>query len=251
VPITLATQALDGGPRAAAGTLTVFKLAQPEKVPRGSLFMPGADGPRPVMPRRGGKGRPAPKIPAPAPADPADVETWAAGEAVLTEKVSTDAATGKTVVTAKLSPGIYRAEFEMPAAGDAPAVKARHTIEVLSPAAERYGVKRPFALVAERLTAQPGSEFKALVKGTQRYIQKSPYPGSGIRPGQLLFNGSSFALRDIVDAAYFVAAYKGVSASMGLMPALAALYRSVAYRLLSQRRDSAFPSEEHWSAPAL
>jgi hypothetical protein len=163
VPITLATHALDGGPRAAAGTLTVFKLVQPEKVPRGSLFMPGADGPRPVMPRRGGKGRPAPKIPAPAPADPADVETWAAGEAVLTEKVSTDAATGKTVVTAKLSPGIYRAEFEMPAAGDAPAVKARHTIEVLSPAAERYGVKRPFALVAERLTAQPGSEFKALV----------------------------------------------------------------------------------------
>jgi len=30
VPITLATHALDGGPRAAAGTLTVFKLVQPE-----------------------------------------------------------------------------------------------------------------------------------------------------------------------------------------------------------------------------
>jgi hypothetical protein len=95
------------------------------------------------------------------------------------------------------------------------------------------------------------SEFKTLVKGTQRYIQKSPYPGSGIRPGQLFFNGSTFALRDIVDAAYFVAAYNGVRSSMGLLPALAALYRSVAYRLLAQRRDLAFPSEEHWSAPVL
>jgi len=94
-------------------------------------------------------------------------------------------------------------------------------------------------------------EFKMLVKSTQRYIQKSPYPGSGIRPGQLFFNGTSFALRDIVDAAYFVAAYKGVRTSMGLLPAMSALYRSVAYRLLSQRRDSAFPSEEHWAAPSL
>ncbi|MBU6221297.1 MAG: hypothetical protein KGR24_00945 [Planctomycetes bacterium] len=163
VPIALTTHALDGGPRAAAGTLKVFRLVQPEKVPRGSLFMPGMEGPRPVLPRRGGKGRPAQKIPAPAPADPADVEAWAAGEPVLTEEVSTDAATGKTLVTAKLAPGIYRAEFEMPAVGDTPAVKARHTIEVLAPAADRYGVRRPFVLVAERLTAQPGSEFKALV----------------------------------------------------------------------------------------
>lgn len=160
VPITLTTHALDGGPRAAAGTLTVCKLVQPDKVPRASLFM---DGPPPARPRRGGKGRPAAKIPTPQPADPADVETWAAGEAVFTEKVTTDAATGKIVVTAKLPPGIYRAEFEMPAAGDAPAVKARYTIEVLAPSATRYGVKRPLALVAERLVAQPGSEFKALV----------------------------------------------------------------------------------------
>ena len=95
------------------------------------------------------------------------------------------------------------------------------------------------------------SEFKTLVRGTQRYIQKLPYSGSGIRPGQLFFNGSSFALRDIVDAAYFVAAYKGASGSMGLLPTLAALYRSVAYRLLSQRRGSAFPTEEHWCSPAV
>ncbi len=160
VPITLATHALDGGPRAAAGTLTVRKLVQPDKVPRGSLFSPGGEPPRP---RRGGKGRPAVGKPAPAPLDPADVETWAAGEAVFTEKVATDAATGKVVVTAKLSPGIYRAEFEMPAAGDTPAVKARRTIEVLAPSSTRYGVKRPLTLVAERLVAQPGSEFRALV----------------------------------------------------------------------------------------
>ncbi|MFM8496474.1 MAG: alpha-2-macroglobulin family protein, partial [Planctomycetia bacterium] len=160
VSITLTTHALDGGPRAAAGTLTVRKLVQPDKVPRASLLM---DGPQPARPRRGGTGRPAAKIPPPQPADPADVESWAVGEAVFTEKVATDAATGKLVVMPMLPPGIYRAEFEMPAAGNAPAVKARQTIEVLAPSATAYGVKRPFVLVAERLTAQPGSEFKALV----------------------------------------------------------------------------------------
>jgi len=160
VPITLSTHALDGGPRAATGTLTVFKLVQPENVPRSSLFM---EGPQPVMPRRGGKRGPVVRAPAPEPADPADVETWAVGEAALTEKVTTDATSGKAVITPNLAPGIYRAEFEMPAAGGTPAVKARHTIEVLAPAATTYGVKRPFLLVAERLTAQPGSEFKAVV----------------------------------------------------------------------------------------
>ncbi|MFM8434236.1 MAG: MG2 domain-containing protein, partial [Planctomycetia bacterium] len=160
VPITLTTHALDGGPRAATGTLKVLKLVQPERVPRGSLFM---QGPRPPMPRRGGQRGPVVRPPAPEPTDPADVETWAAGDAVFTEKVATDSATGKVVVTPNLAPGIYRAEFEMPAAGDTPAVKARHTIEVLAPAATTYGVKRPFVLVAERLTAQPGSEFKAVV----------------------------------------------------------------------------------------
>jgi hypothetical protein len=105
-------------------------------------------------------------------------------------------------------------------------------LSILLRIAERHGLDR---------------EFKTLVAGTQRYIQKSPYPGSGVRPGQLFFNGPSFGLRDIVDAAYFVAAYKGVRASMGLLPALSAIYRSVAYRLLSQRRGSAFPTEEHWA----
>ncbi|NBW95660.1 MAG: hypothetical protein EBR28_02755, partial [Planctomycetia bacterium] len=163
VPITLATHALDGGPRAAAGTLTVKKLVQPEKVPRTSLFDEGGAEPRRARPRRPGKGGPAAKIPAPRPLDQADVETWATGEVVFTEKVATDAATGRVVVTPSLAPGIYRAEFEMPAAGDAPAIKARRTIEVLAPAANRYGVRRPFLFEAERLTAQPGSEFKALV----------------------------------------------------------------------------------------
>jgi hypothetical protein len=165
VAITLTTHALDGGPRAAVGTLKVVRLVQPEKVPRASLFM---DGPQPVRPRRSGRASsaakvPAAKISAPQPTDPANVETWAAGDAVLTEKVSTDAATGKVIVTPTLPPGMYRAEFEMPAVGEVPAVKARHTIEVFSSSADRYGVKRPLVLVAERLTAQPGSEFKALV----------------------------------------------------------------------------------------
>jgi hypothetical protein len=133
---------------------------QPEKVPRSSLFM---DGPQPVAPRRRGRFKPVTAKPAPRPVDPADVESWEAGETVFTQQVTTDPATGKVVATASLPPGIYRAEFVIPAAGDAPPVKARHTIEVLDPKATRFTVKRPLVLVAEKHVAEPGREFRALV----------------------------------------------------------------------------------------
>ncbi|MEI7781783.1 MAG: MG2 domain-containing protein, partial [Planctomycetota bacterium] len=156
VAITLATNSLDGQPRTASGTLTVSKLVQPAAVVRGDAF---AAGPRP-QPRPGRRGKIL--LPQPAEADPADPETWAAGEVVLSEQVVTDPATGKIVATPNLPAGIYRAEFEIPAAGAVPAVKARHVIEVIDPAAGHYAVKRPFVLMARQLTALPGSEFQAL-----------------------------------------------------------------------------------------
>jgi len=162
VAITLATTTLDGQPRAAAGTLTVNKLVQPAEVRRGDLF-DAAPAPRPG-PRRWGPGqatvRPAPHQLPPNSADP---ETWAVGEAVMTEQVSTDKATGKHVATAKLPAGIYKAVFEIPAAGDVPAVKAERLIEVIDPVAERYGVKRAFVMMPQQQEIEPGNEFSAIV----------------------------------------------------------------------------------------
>ena len=161
VAITLTTTTLDGQPRGAAGTLTVSKLVQPAEVNRGSFFGAGP-GPRPMPGRRGQGGgvvRPAPQ-PQPNPADP---ETWAVGEAVMKEQLSTDKATGKLVATATLPAGIYKAVFEIPAAGDVPAVKAQRLIEVVDAKADRYGVKRAFVMKSQKQTVEPGSEFSALV----------------------------------------------------------------------------------------
>ncbi|MFM8706566.1 MAG: hypothetical protein ACKOHK_00325, partial [Planctomycetia bacterium] len=107
--------------------------------------------------------------PAPVPAsgpvrpNPADPETWAVGEAVSTREHTTDKATGRLVATATLPAGIYKAVFEIPAAGDVPAVKAEQVIEVIDPKADRYGVKRAFVMRSQRQSAAPGSEFMALV----------------------------------------------------------------------------------------
>jgi hypothetical protein len=164
VAITLATTTLDGQPRGAAGTLTVSKLVQPAAVNRGSFFGAGpGPGPRPMRGRRGpgrAAGRPAPL---PVPPNPADAETWAVGEAVMQEQVATDKATGKLLANATLPAGIYKAVFEIPAAGDVPAVKAERLIEVVDAKADRYGVKRAFVMKSQKQSAEAGSEFSALV----------------------------------------------------------------------------------------
>ncbi len=171
VAITLATSTLDGQPRASSGMLTVSRLVQPAVVDRGNYF--GTDRqPRPIrshvsMRGRRGQGRadmrPAvQRAPQPAP-DPANPETWAVGEAVLQEKLSTDPATGKTVATASLPAGIYKAMFEIPAVGDVPAVKAERLIEVVDADSDRYGIKRALVLTSKAQTVEPGSDFLTLV----------------------------------------------------------------------------------------
>jgi hypothetical protein len=167
VAITLATTTLDGQPRGAAGTLTVSKLVQPAAVQRGSFFGAGVGpgpGPRPMRVRRGpGRAAGRPAVPRPLPPNPADAETWAVGEAVYQQQHATDKVTGKLVATANLPAGIYKAVFELPAAGDVPAVKAERLIEVVDPKADRYGVKRPFVMRSHKQSVEPGSEFSALV----------------------------------------------------------------------------------------
>ena len=162
VAITLTTLSLDGQPQAATGTLTLSKLVQPATVARGEIIAQ----PRPLGRRganRAGAGKPAGVIrPKPSEVDAADPETWAAGESVFSEKITSDPATGKVIATPTLSAGLYRAEFEIPSAAGAPAVRARHTIEVIDSTATRYAIKRAFALRSKSLTAEPGSEFQAI-----------------------------------------------------------------------------------------
>ena len=164
VAITLATTTLDGQPSAAAGTLTVTKLVQPAEVSRGEFFDAGSDpGPRPIRGRRGLSRTTVRPTPHPLPPNPADPETWAVGEAVMTEQVSTAKATGKHVATTQLPAGIYKAVFEIPAAGDVPAVRAERLIEVIDPQAERYGVKRAFVMKSQQQEIEPGNDFSAVV----------------------------------------------------------------------------------------
>ncbi|MFM7107437.1 MAG: alpha-2-macroglobulin family protein, partial [Planctomycetaceae bacterium] len=168
VEISLATTTLDGAPRGAAGTLTVSRLVQPAEVARGELFdAQPFPGPRRVRPVRGGRGRAGAAIPRPKPEpvrpNPADPETWEAGEAVFTQQVATDAATGKAAAKPNLPAGIYRAVFEIPARGDVPAVKAQQVVEVIDPDARAYGVKRALAMFPEQESVEPGAEFRAVV----------------------------------------------------------------------------------------
>ncbi|MCE9632011.1 MAG: hypothetical protein K8S94_15020, partial [Planctomycetia bacterium] len=170
VEIEIATTTLDGVPRGAAGTLTVSRLVQPAEVVRSDFFDARSfPMPRPGRGRspRGGRGRPGAAIPRPRPEpvepNPADPETWAAGEAVVTDRVSTDKQTGKVASTAKLKPGLYRAVFEIPSQGDVPAVKAQQLVEVIDPAADRYGVKRAFAMFPEQMSVEPGGDFRAVM----------------------------------------------------------------------------------------
>jgi hypothetical protein len=158
VKLTIATTTLDGEPRAAAGTLTVSRLVQPAAVARPDVLGSGPV-PRPRGGRRGPRAAVPPR-PGPLPDDPA---TWAVGEAVVTERVDTDGKTGKATATATLPVGIYKAVFEIPAAGNVPAVRSEQVIEVVDPQAERYAVRRPLAVLAAAAAVEPGGEFAAVV----------------------------------------------------------------------------------------
>jgi hypothetical protein len=158
VKFALATTTLDGQPREATGTLTVSRLVQPAAVVRSDLFGHHAPMPRPMRGRRGGAIAPRPITPA-----PADVNTWAVGEQVTTETVTTDKATGKAEATATLPAGIYKAVFEIPAKGDVPPVRTETVVEVVDPVAAKYGVRRAFVMKPKAATVEPNAEFTGFV----------------------------------------------------------------------------------------
>jgi len=120
----------------------------------------------PPTPRPFGTARrrqlPAATPPKPKP-NPADPDTWSAAEAIISRAVATDATSGSVVVTEPLPVGIYRAVFTIPGTDGAPDVRAESTVTVIDPVADRYPVKRAFALASEGTTAEPGRPFAAII----------------------------------------------------------------------------------------
>ncbi|MFM7207974.1 MAG: MG2 domain-containing protein, partial [Planctomycetaceae bacterium] len=165
VTLTLATTSLDGEPRSAGGTLAIHAVVQPAVVDRGDLL---GDGQEPAAPRPFGSARRAKAAaaatawpqPVPRPADP---DTWERGAVVVTQDVATAATTGRLDVVVTLPVGVYRAVFTIPGAGAAADVRSESTFTVIDPAAERYPVKRPFAMAAAVESVEAGRGFEAIV----------------------------------------------------------------------------------------
>ena len=164
VTLALVTRSLDGEPRGAAGTLAIHALVQPAAVDRGDF---GDDRPMP-LPRPFGAARKAKAaaaadaLPKPAP-KPSDPDTWELGEEVVRRETATDPKTGKAEATVTLPAGIYRAVYTIPGQGGGPDVRGESTFTVIDPAADRYPVKRPLVMAAEKDSVEAGREFQAIV----------------------------------------------------------------------------------------
>ncbi|ATC65256.1 hypothetical protein CMV30_15565 [Nibricoccus aquaticus] len=147
VELAIATTSLDSDPQSATGTLTLHALKQPEKVQRASLQQERSWW-------RFGNDTP--------PVDPTNPDSWELGERVASEAFSTDAkSAGLAKIPVTLKPGIYRASVETKDRFGK-TVTARHTVQVLDPAAARFSIKIPDHLGSPTWSVEPGENFTAL-----------------------------------------------------------------------------------------
>lgn len=135
VRLEISTRSLDGEGREAKGKVQVYRLKEPAKVERGEL--------EDFNHRRSG-----------------GVETWELGEQVSNLDFATGK-DGKGDLKVELAAGLYRAVLET-ADGFGKAVAARHTIQVLDPAAGKLGLKIPFVVAAPSWRVEPGEKFTGL-----------------------------------------------------------------------------------------
>lgn len=146
VKFTVTTESLDDVPQSAQGTVSLHALQQPLAVQRAAR-------PNDYRPwRRFAGTEPKP--------DPANPDSWALGDLLTKLDFKTDA-TGKTEVSAKLAPGVYRASLETKDRFGRK-VTARQTVNVVDPAAKRYGVKLANHFAAPKWSVEPGDTFTAL-----------------------------------------------------------------------------------------
>jgi len=158
VEINITTTTLDGEGQKAEGSLKIYRLKQPEKVVRPSLFGQRHQ----PMPRRVGKsvgGKTPGKVPPPKP-DPSNPNSWELGEMVAEHGWTSDAA-GKASYLAKLGPGPYRAMLETQDRFNKK-VTALLPIQVLAPSAKALPIKIPDLVASPKWSLEPGEGFMAL-----------------------------------------------------------------------------------------
>lgn len=152
-PVELAVDAktLDGEGQAAAGTIKVYALKQPDGVLRPDLqpaYRPRAG--VPVTASGGGREK----------ADPSDPNSWELGEVVSEQAFRTDEG-GSVKVPVALGPGVYRVMLDT-TDRFGKTVTARLPIEVVDLKAQRFGVKVANHFAAAKWSVEPGEAWTAL-----------------------------------------------------------------------------------------
>ncbi len=149
VKIRINTQSPDGEPRAAKGTIKVYRLKQPAQVHRAPLAGH-------VAYRRHGLKNTA-KTPEP---DLSNPNSWPLGEVAAERGFATDAS-GSDTETFELPVGPYRAVLKTED-GFGKNVTAILPLQVLDPKADRMTIRVPNVFVAPKWSAEPGATFTAL-----------------------------------------------------------------------------------------
>lgn len=158
VRLEVRTTTLDGEPQVAEGVLKIHALVPPERVSRGSLGPPVRPDWLALQARPGGgAGRTAGTAAEP---DLADPNQWPLGPLVAERGFSTDT-NGVATVAVPLTAGAYRVLLETQDRFGMK-VTGRRPLQVVNPAASRFGIKVPQFLDASSWEVQPGEEFKAL-----------------------------------------------------------------------------------------
>jgi len=143
VNLTVSTDTLDGQPEPAQGQLLVYALKQPDQVTRAGLPSSLYGGVDEAVPY-----------------DAADPATWELADLVEEASFATDA-TGRVAIPVSLPAGVYRAVVETQDRLGKP-VQERHTVIVLDPGADHFGMRVANHFSAPVWSVEPGETFSAL-----------------------------------------------------------------------------------------
>ncbi len=149
VELTVGTTSLDGEPQAVQGTLKIYRLVQPAKVARAAVSGRARDRYSELF---GETAEPQP--------DPADPNSWAAGDVVGDKVFQTDDK-GVAKVAVRLPAGAYRAMLET-SDRFGKRVQARLLIQVVNPKVKHLRTKVANVFTAMEWTVEPGERFAAL-----------------------------------------------------------------------------------------
>ena len=90
-----------------------------------------------------------------------------------------------------------------------------------------------------------GDFFRAKVRSTRRNARK-PLEGNAISPKRLYIDATQQKIENVFDAAYFAYFAHAMSNSLSSGTIWKALTNSARYRMMSVKKDAAFPDESEW-----